>query len=380
MKYPFLDLRAVQRPILEELQTAAVEVIASGRYLHGSNVSSLERELADRAGLAHGYGVACSNGLDALRLIFRGYMEMGRLAPGDKVMVAANAYIACVLPITEFGLQPVLIEPDTRTFNLDWKAADAAWIPDVKAVLAVHLYGTPCWDGDVARRLADKGVLIIEDNAQAIGARAQAGSALNTENTQAATGGLAHVAAYSFYPTKNIGAMGDAGAVVTPDAELAAVIRALANYGADKRYHNIYCGWNCRMDELQAALLRVKLRHLDAINMVREMRAKIYDKGICNQHIIKPEILPDMKQTWHQYVVQVDDRTRFTEYLTANGVGYDIHYAVPPHCQPCYAGKLAHDSLPVTERLAGRVVSLPIAHHKADATAEIAEIVNAYAP
>lgn len=380
MKYPFLDLRAVQRPILEELQTAAAEVIASGRYLHGSNVSSLERELADRAGLEQGYGVACSNGLDALRLIFRGYMEMGRLATGDKVMVAANAYIACVLPITELGLKPVLIEPDTRTFNLDWKVAEAAWTPDVKAVLAVHLYGTPCWNGDVARRLADKGVLIIEDNAQAIGAQAQAGSSLNPENTQAATGGLAHVAAYSFYPTKNIGALGDAGAVVTPDPELASTIRTLANYGADKRYHNIYCGWNCRMDELQAALLRVKLRHLDAINMVRGMRAKIYDKGICNQHIIKPEILPNMKQTWHQYVVQVDDRARFTEYLTANGVGYDIHYAVPPHCQPCYAEKLAHDSLPVTERLAGRVVSLPIAHHKADATAEIAEIVNAYAP
>lgn len=380
MKYPFLDLRAVQRPILEELQKAAAGVIASGRYLHGPNVDALERELAQRAGLRHGYGVACSNGLDALRLIFRGYMEMGRLAPGDKVMVAANAYIACILPLTETGLIPVLTEPDTRTFNLDWHAAEAAWTPDVKAVLAVHLYGTPCWDGAVARRLADKGVLIIEDNAQAIGARAQAGTALNDDNTQAATGGLAHVAAYSFYPTKNIGALGDAGAVVTPDHELAATIRALANYGADRRYHNIYRGWNCRMDELQAALLRAKIRHLDAIGRVRTQRADIYDRRIHNEFIVKPEKFPDMKQVWHQYVVQVDDRSRFIEYLTANGVGHDIHYAVPPHRQPCYAGMLSHGPLPVTERLADRVVSLPIAHHNAEATAGIADIVNAYRP
>lgn len=380
MKYPFLDLQAVHAPLLDELQTAAAEVIASGRYLHGTHVCELEKDLVCKSGLTQGYGVACSNGLDALRLIFRGYMELGRLVPGDKVMVAANAYIACVLPLTEMGLVPVLIEPDIRTMNLDWQAVEAALTPDVKAVLAVHLYGTPCWDGIVARRLADKGLLIIEDNAQAIGAQAPGGSALNADNRQAMTGGLAHAAAFSFYPTKNIGALGDAGCVVTADRELSDTVRALADYGADRRYHNVYCGWNCRMDELQAALLRVKLKHLDGISRCRARRAAVYNEHIDNPAIIKPVVFPDMKQVWHQYVIQVDDRSRFLAYLTERGVGHDIHYAVPPHLQPCYADSLPHGPLPLTERLADSVVSLPIAHFNEETTAEVADIVNAYTP
>lgn len=380
MRYPFLDLRAVHESILDELLTEAADVIASGRYLHGPNVEAFEQALVRQAGLDRGRAVACSNGLDALRLIFRAYMELGRLAKGDKVMVAANAYIACVLPLTELGLVPVLVEPDIRTFNLDWRAVEREWTPEVKAILAVHLYGTPCWNGEAVRRLADKGVLIVEDNAQAIGARADTGTALSPSNADACTGGLGHAAAYSFYPTKNIGALGDAGAVVTDDAVLAATIRALANYGADRRYHNLYCGWNCRMDELQAALLNVQLRHLDTICRERRLAALTYNVAINNPLVTKPELFPALCQVWHQYVVQVDDRRRFIEHLTAHGVGHDIHYAVPPHRQPCYAGKLVHGPLPITERLADRVVSLPIARVSKEDAAAISEIVNAYAP
>ena len=246
--------------------------------------------------------------------------------------------------------------------------------PQVKAIMPVHLYGTPCWDQrliDIARQ---HGLKIIEDNAQAVAAQSRI-AGLNGTKT---TGGLGHAAGMSFYPTKNLGALGDAGCVLTSDEQLASTVKALANYGADRRYHNIYKGLNCRIDEIQAALLRVKLKHLEQETQQRRAIARIYNEHINNPLVTTPIIFDDMIQVWHQYVVRVKDREQFMSYLKENGVGTDIHYATPPHRQPCYS-ELASCNLPVTEILAREVVSLPIAYpvNEQDAI-EISNIINKF--
>lgn len=368
MRYPFLDLRQSDAALADELKEAACRVIESGRYIHGEECDAFERELAAAVGTSEAVGV--SNGLDAIRLIFRAYMELGNLMPGDGVIIPANTYIASVLPVSELGLRPILVEPDSDTMNLDFNLASRHF-DDARAIMCVHLYGTPAWDAETISEAADRGMLVIEDNAQAIGARA-AEEGLNGDNR---TGSLGHASAMSFYPTKNVGAIGDAGAVTTSDPELAATVRALANYGSDRRYHNIFKGYNCRLDEIQAAMLRVKLRHLDEITRRRNRIARIYDSAISNPEIHKPRIFEDMTQVWHQYVIRSRERDAFREYLASNGVGTDIHYAVPPHMQPCYRD-LCHGALPLTELLASEVVSLPIAHVSEEDAAEIASIIN----
>lgn len=375
MKYPFLSLSEITAPIADELVGAATETILSGRYLHGPRTSELESMMATRCGVNH--CVAVSNGLDAIRLSFRALIETGRLAPGDEVIVPANTYIASILPLTELGLRPVLAEPTAYDMNLDSRDVERLLSPRTRAVLVVHLYGTPCWDAPLMKALSDKGIWIVEDNAQAIGAMAS-GEGLNGSR---ATGGLGHIAATSFYPTKNIGALGDAGAVTTSHAELASTVRALANYGSDRRYHNIMVGYNNRMDEIQAAMLCVKMRHLDDVISARQEAARAYAGSLDNPLVTPPGVIPGTTQVWHQYVVRVpaDTRDHFREWLAAEGVGTDIHYAVPPHLQPCYYPTLG-TRYPLTERLASEVVSLPIANVTPAQAKEIAEIVNSYTP
>ena len=371
-QYPFLDLALANAPYVDELKAAACEVIERGRYLHSIQTELLEQEIAALCQVRHCIGV--SNGLDALRLILHAYKELGILQEGDEVIVPANTYVASVLAISDNGLVPVLCDPHESTMNLDTSLLEGLITSRTRAIMPVHLYGTPCWDEQLMKVAQDHGLLIIEDNAQAIGAM----SATEGLHGSAITGGLGHAAGISFYPTKNLGALGDGGAVVTDDDRLATAVRALANYGSDRRYHNIYQGYNCRLDEIQAAMLRVKLRHLDYENETRATVARVYNDSIVNPRVKTPVIFEDMKQTWHQYVVRVEDRDAFRRYLKDNGIGTDIHYATPPHRQPCYQD-LKHVPLPVTERLASEVVSLPIAHPITPNDASyIAGIINRY--
>lgn len=377
---PFLDLAESNAPYLRELEEAALRVVRAGRFLHGPETAAFETELADHCGAKFAIGV--SNGLDAIRLILRAYIESGRLSAGDFVMVAANTYIATLLPITEFGLRPVFVEPDEDTMNFSWTRAlsslrEGAFAESapVKAAIITHLYGTPCWDADIAAELRRRGILIIEDNAQAIGARTDSDGFHGSR----ATGNLADAAAFSFYPTKNIGALGDAGAVTTHDPALADAIRALANYGSDRRYHNIYRGYNCRLDEIQAAMLRVKLRHLPEETARRQLTAAAYDSFISNPIVRKPKIFPDMTQVWHQYVVRLpeDLRDRFRTFLHEKGIGTDIHYPEPPYLQPCYSEYAALASAQSPSVVMARsCVSLPIANISPDDAISVARVIN----
>ncbi len=369
--HPFLDLAAVNAPYSCMLISAAQRVIRSGRYIGGREVRRFEDSIARLCRVPCAVGV--SSGLDALRLIFRAYMLLGRLTPGDEVIVPANTYIASVLAITDSGLKPVFVDPDISTYNLSGDIVSAKVTPRTKALLTVHLYGRVAWDERMASVARSRDLLVIEDNAQAIGANSLAPGLYGTY----ASGGLGHAGAISFYPTKNLGALGDAGAVVTHDARLASAVRALGNYGSDRQYHNIYPGFNCRLDPMQAAMLSVKLPYLERETMHRRALADIYFSHIKNSCVALPA---EAKQesVWHQYVVRVGDRVSFREYLDRHGVETAIHYPTPAHRQPCYR-QYSSLSLPVAEMLAGQVVSLPIGSDTSEADAmRIAEIVSSY--
>ena len=367
--YKFLDLAEVNAPVMDAIAEATARVVRSGCYIGGPEVAEFEKMLAEATGTAH--AVAVSNGLDALRLIFRAYIELGIMEPGDEVIVPANTYIASILAVTDNGLVPVLVEPNPDTLNLDTSRIEAAVTPRTRAILTVHLYGRTCHDAEMERVAHTYGLKIIEDNAQAIGATDKAGRP---------TGSLGDAAGFSFYPTKNIGALGDAGAVTTDDAELAATVRALANYGSDRQYHNIYKGLNCRFDPIQAAVLKVKLPMLAAETARRKALAAVYEARITNPAVGKPLYTADGDMVWHQYVVRVANRDEFRQYLADNGVQTAVHYPTAPHHQPCMAD-YACLSLPISEKIAREVVSLPVsACTSPDDAAEIAEIINAYKP
>ncbi|MDE7110488.1 MAG: DegT/DnrJ/EryC1/StrS family aminotransferase [Muribaculaceae bacterium] len=361
MKYPFLDLRADNEPYLDALEAAAVRVVRSGRYIGGEEVSSFEAELAAYVGADHCVGV--SNGLDAIRLIFRAHIELGRLREGDEVITSSNNYIAGVLAVTACGLRPVFVEPDPATFNLDPARIEAAVTERTRAIMPVDLYGrTSLLPEEFRQRF-----IVVEDVAQAIGARG--------------AGQTGHAAAFSFYPTKNLGAIGDAGAVTTNDAEIAEAIRALRNYGSLKQYDNIYQGLNCRLDPIQAAFLRVKLPLTDAENALRRKKAAIYDREICNQRVIKPQMPAEQTEhVWHQYVLRIPEgrRDEFRAFMSANGVGTGIHYPTPVHRQPCYS-EFSSIELPIADRLCDEVVSLPISRATSiEAVSEISRIINQF--
>lgn len=373
MRYPFLDLAKVNEPYYDELVRAAERVIRSGRYIGGEEVEAFETELSQM--LKAPYIIGVSNGLDALRLILRAYIQLGVFKDGDEVIYPANTFIASVLAISDAGLVPVPVDIDERTLNIDTSLIEAAVTERTKAIMPVHLYGNIVWDDmlvNIARRYSLK---IIEDSAQALGAY---GSQCGLHESSFA-GALGDAGAISFYPTKNVGALGDAGAVVTFDGELARVVRTLANYGSDRQYHNIYRGFNCRIDPIQAAMLRVKLPYLAKENSDRTERALAYQNTIDREGIYLPHITHEKyDQVWHQFVIRVVNhkRDRFREMLEREGVGTAIHYAVPPHKQPCYSG-MAHGDLSVTERIADELVSLPIATGTSVADAmEIGRVIN----
>lgn len=370
-RYPFLNLYDVNAPYFRELELAQLRVLRSGRYIGGDELENFENLLAAQTKVPYAVGV--TNGLDALRLIFRAYIQLGNLKPGDEVIVPANTYVASVLAVTDNGLKPVFVEPDEDTMNLDSRLVEAALTSRTRAVLTVHLYGRVAFDAILSDVITRHNLLLVEDNAQAIGAVSTIPGIAGTD----VSGGLGHAGAFSFYPTKNIGALGDAGAVTTHDKALADAVRALRNYGSDRQYHNVYKGCNCRLDPMKAAQLAVKLPHTDDENTLRRRRASIYSTAITNPKVRKP-LFGGLDNVWHQYIVRVDDREAFRKYLTDNGVETAVHYAVPPHLQPCYA-EYAHLDLPVTVRIADTVVSLPVTRTTSEADAsEISAIINSY--
>ncbi len=345
---PFLDLKTINDQYRSEIDAAIAEVLASGWYIRGQQCQAFEKEFAAYCGTKHCVGVA--NGLDALILIFRAYNLLGKLKEGDEVIVPANTYIASILAITENKLTPVLVEPNAATFNLDAETAAKHITPKTKAILAVHLYGQLADVEGLSKLCQHQNLLFIEDAAQAHGA----------ERGGKKAGNFGHAAGFSFYPGKNLGALGDAGAVTTSDAELADLITQLGNYGSEKKYHNSHVGVNSRLDELQAAILRVKLRHLDAETEKRREVAKRYSEGISNPAIQLPQCnVTGKDHVFHLYVIRSKQRDKLQQYLTKNGIQTVIHYPIPPHKQSAYKD-WNNQSFPLTEALHEEVLSLPI--------------------
>lgn len=344
----FLDLQAVNAQYADELKEAAARVIDSGWYLGGSELEKFAGKLKKYTGAAHVVTVA--NGLEALRLIIRAYKEMGVFKDGDQIIVPGNTFIATVLAITDNGLEPVFVEPSESTYNLDLNKIEAVITPATVAIMPVHLCGRVVWSEGLEKLAEKHGLKIIEDNAQSIGATWHGRH----------TGTLGNAAGFSFYPGKNLGALGDSGAVTTKDAELARIIYALANYGSDIKYIYEFKGFNSRMSEIQAAFLSVKIDHIDKENIIRRKIADFYCKNIINHKITLPEQPTNaLEHVYHTFVVRCQQRDKLQEYLYQNGVQTIIHYPIPPHKQECYS-RYSTISLPITERLAAEVLSLPI--------------------
>ena len=366
MNVPFLDLKTINARHAAELKAAAARVIDSGWYVLGDEVKAFEAEFAAWVGSPHCVGT--SDGLSALILALRGWKELGLLRDGDAVAVPANTYVASVLAITENRLRPVLVEPDEQTFNLGATKLAAALTPDVKAVLAVHLYGQLAEMPAIAKLCRERGLLLLEDAAQAHGAKIEGVKA----------GAWGDAAAFSFYPGKNLGALGDAGALTCKDAKLAEMVRALRNYGSHQKYQNLVQGPNDRLDELQAALLRVKLKYIDADNARRREIALRYRNEIKNPAVRLPSVRAgEDSHVWHLFVVRVADRAAFQQRLLDQGVHTAIHYPIAPHQQQAYAKELGHLQLPLTEAMHREVVSLPLSPVLTDAqVAHVIQVVN----
>ncbi|OYU11104.1 MAG: aminotransferase [Comamonadaceae bacterium PBBC1] len=351
-KIQFLDLKAINQQHRQALIDAATRVIDSGWYVLGQEVKAFEQEFAAYCGTNHCVGMA--NGLDALVLTLRAWKEMGKLQDGDEVIVPANTYIASVLAITENRLTPVLVEPDEGSYNLCPAKVSAAITSKTKAIVAVHLYGQLAPMKAIMAMADEHRLLVLEDSAQAHGAMVDGKRA----------GNWGHASGFSFYPGKNLGALGDAGAMTTNDTELAQTVRALGNYGSHKKYENLFQGVNSRLDEMQAALLRVKLQHLDAETRVRQAIAVAYAQDIRNPLVRLPidshASLDNLgHHAFHLFVVRVQQRAAFQTHLNATGIDTLIHYPIPPHQQQAYK---AYSSLqlPLTESIHKEVVSLPI--------------------
>lgn len=344
---PFLSLKDITAHYRNEIAEAVTRVVDSGWYLLGEEAKAFEREYATYIGTKHCIG--CGNGLDALTLILRAYKELGVMHDGDEIVVPANTYIATILSITENNLVPILIEPRFETLEIDDSLIEEHITDRTKAIMIVHLYGRCAYTNSIEDLCRKYNLKLIEDNAQAHGCR------FGTKHT----GSLGDAAGHSFYPGKNLGALGDAGAVTTDDDELAACIRALANYGSSKKYVFDYCGRNSRLDEIQAAVLNVKLRHLDDDNHKRQQIATLYYENILNPSVKMPTRLPDENNVYHLFPILCTKRDDLQRYLTNNGVQTLIHYPIPPHKQECYK-KWINISLPITEKIHKEELSLPI--------------------
>lgn len=343
----FLDLQKITQKYAEEIHEAVDRVVDSGWYLQGKENERFEADYAQYIGTK--YAIGCANGLDALILIFRAYVEMGIMESGDEVIVPANTYIASILAISENGLKPVLVEPSIETYQIDDSKIEAAITERTKAILIVHLYGQCAYTDkidDICKKYALK---LVEDNAQAHGCK------FNGRKT----GSLGDAAGHSFYPGKNLGAFGDAGTVTTNNEELAKVVRAVANYGSQKKYVFKYCGRNSRLDEIQAAVLGVKLKHLDEDVVIRKEIAKYYIENITNADIITPIVKNWDAHVFHIFTIRTKKRDELQKYLADNGVQTIIHYPIPPHKQECYR-EWNNLSFPITEQIHDEELSLPM--------------------
>jgi len=364
---PFLSLKDVTALHGEEIQEAVAKVVESGWYLQGEENVRFEADYSDYIGTK--YCIGCANGLDALIWIFRAYVELGVMKPGDEVIVPANTYIATILAITENGLKPVLVEPRADTLEIDDERIEEAITEKTKAIAIVHLYGRNAYTEKIGALCMKYGLKLIEDNAQAHGCRVPDGRR---------TGSIGDAAGHSFYPGKNLGALGDGGAVTTNDPDLAEAVRALANYGSQKKYVFTYTGRNSRLDEIQAAVLDVKLRYLDEDNAHRQAIAKYYYEHISNPLVTLPERLPDTQNVYHLFPILSPRRDELQAYLKDKGIGTLIHYPIPPHKQECYK-EYGHLSLPVTEKIAVEELSIPIGpSFTLEEAFEVVSIINSF--
>ncbi|HCT29683.1 MAG TPA: aminotransferase [Bacteroidales bacterium] len=348
----FLDLKKINESFEPEISRAIKNVLNSGWYLLGSETKKFENEYSEYIGSDHCIGVA--NGLDALRLIFRAYIELGEMKEGDEIIVPANTYIASILAITDNRLSPVLVEPALSTFNIDPYLIESRITERTKGIMIVHLYGKNAMHPEIQRLVDKYNLKLIEDNAQAHGAF----------YGKSRTGSLGNAAGHSFYPGKNLGAIGDAGAVTTNNDTLADVIRTLANYGSKKKYENIYQGSNSRLDEIQAAILRVKLNRLDIDNQKRRDVAQYYSENIKNPHLILPssnngQLSTDNSHVWHLFVIRSIFRDKLQAHLSEKGIQTIIHYPIPPHRQGAYKAWNKF-RFKITEEIHDQVLSLPI--------------------
>lgn len=357
----FLDLKAINEQHRMEMDAAIKRVLDSGWYLLGKEIESFEKEFSEYCGVKHAVG--CANGLDALKLIIQAY----GFGPGDEIVAPANTYIASLISISANGATPVLVEPDINTYLIDPEKIEDAITSRTKAIMVVHLYGramdmTRIWE------IAEKyNLKIIEDSAQAHGAM------FNGKRV----GNLGDASGFSFYPGKNLGCLGDGGAVTTNDDGLAEKIRALRNYGSDVKYHFPYRGTNSRLDEIQAALLRVKLPHLDNDNAIRRRIAERYCSEIKNPNVILPHLPDDaMQNVWHVFPIRVQNRTEFQQHLSDNGIQTVIHYPIPPHRQPAYV-EWHGLTLPITEKIHDEIISLPISPVMAEEeVSKVVDVIN----
>lgn len=362
----FLDLQKINNQHAGELKQVASEVIDSGWYLLGERVKLFEQNLAKYIGVKH--AIAVGNGLDALRIILRAYIESGFMREGDEVIVPANTYIATILAVTDNRLKPVLVEPDIDTYNLNNSLVEKYITPHTRAIIVVHLYGQVCWSEELEKIANNHNLKIIEDNAQAIGAFWHGKR----------SGSLGDASGFSFYPGKNLGALGDAGAVTTNNDYLAETVRALGNYGCKQKYVNNYQGLNSRMDELQAAFLSIKLKYIDAENQHRREIAQYYCSHVQHADIKMPQVTNWSAHVFHIFPVLCSRRDELQQYLADNSIQTLIHYPMPPHKQKAYVDYNSL-SLPITERIHREELSLPmsplISMQEAD---EVIEILNAF--
>lgn len=353
----FLDLQKVTAKYADEIHQAVSQVVDSGWYLQGYAVKKFEHDYAQYIGTKHCVGVG--NGLDALTLIYRAYIELGVMQEGDEVIVPANTYIASILAITENGLKPVLVEPNPETLEIDDAKIEAAVTERTKSIMIVHLYGRCAYTARIGALCQKYKLKLVEDNAQAHGCRyITTDVASADEQLGKRTGSLGDAAGHSFYPGKNLGALGDAGAVTTNDEALSDVIRALANYGSQKKYVFKYKGRNSRLDEIQAAVLDVKLRHLDEDNAHRRTIARYYEQEL-GSRLQLPSLLPSESNVYHIFPILCTHRDALQEYLSSHGIQTLIHYPIPPHQQECYQ-EWSSQSHPITERIHREELSLPI--------------------
>ncbi|MCU4173858.1 DegT/DnrJ/EryC1/StrS family aminotransferase [Carboxylicivirga sp. N1Y90] len=359
MDVKFLDIQKITNSFQPELSDAINRVVSKGWFLLGEETNKFEAEYAKFIGTNHCIGVG--NGLDALRLILKAYIELGVMSQGDEIIVPANTYIASLLAITDNKLKPVLVEPDADTFNMDISQIEKLITPKTKGIMVVHLYGQTCWSEEL-ELLANKYQLkVIEDNAQAVGA-------FESSNIKR-TGALGDASGHSFYPGKNLGALGDGGAVTTNDEQLSNMIRALANYGSTKKYVNDFMGLNSRLDEIQAAVLRVKLQRIDIDNQYRREVAERYANEIKLEGVQLPKLdngaINNLQHVFHLFVVRYEKRDELQAYLSENGIQTLIHYPIPPHRQNAYK-ELSTNVYPITEEIHNDVLSLPISQVMGD--------------